>query len=77
LISDQASKLATIEAVLDWRRELIDYLENRTLPSEKKFAVQLQMKARRFTMVNGILYKKGFTLPFLKCVFPEEPPGDP
>ena len=39
LISDQASKLATIEEVLDWRRELIDYLQNGTIPSKKKLAV--------------------------------------
>ena len=38
-ISDQASKLAMIEEVLDWRRELIDYLENETLPPEKKSAM--------------------------------------
>jgi hypothetical protein len=30
------------------------------------------MKAGRFTMVNGTLYKRGFTLPLLKCVSPEE-----
>jgi hypothetical protein len=38
-ISDQASELALIEKVLDWRKVLIDYLENKTQPSEKKFAV--------------------------------------
>jgi hypothetical protein len=53
LISDKASKLATIEEVSDWRRELIDYLENGTLPSERKSAIQLKIKAGRFTMVNG------------------------
>jgi hypothetical protein len=30
------------------------------------------MKAGRFTMVNGTLYKRGFILPLLKCVSPEE-----
>jgi hypothetical protein len=30
------------------------------------------MKARRFTMVNGTIYKKGFTFPLLNCVSPEE-----
>ena len=39
LISDRASELATIEEVSDWRRELIDYLKNGTLPSERKFVV--------------------------------------
>jgi hypothetical protein len=30
------------------------------------------MKAGRFTIVNGMLYKRGFILPLLKCVSPEE-----
>jgi hypothetical protein len=30
------------------------------------------MKPGRFTLVNGMLYKRGFTLPLLKCVSPEE-----
>jgi hypothetical protein len=68
---DQASELSTIEEVSDWSKELIDYLESGILPSEKKSVVQLSMKARRFTMVNGALYKRGFTLPLLKCVLVE------
>jgi hypothetical protein len=61
-----------IEEVSDWRRELINYLENETQPLEKKSDVQLRMKARRFTMLNGTLYKRRFTLPLLKCVSPKE-----
>ena len=30
------------------------------------------MKAGRFTVLNGTLYKRGFTLPLLKYVSPEE-----
>ena len=71
-ISDQALELAMIEEVSDWRKELIDYLENETLLSENKSAVPLKMKVGRFTMLNGTLYKRGFTLPLLKCVSPEE-----
>ena len=71
-ISDQASELAVIEEVLDWRKAIIDYLENGTLPAEKKSVVQLKIKVGRFTMLNGTLYKRGFTLPLLKCVSPEE-----
>jgi hypothetical protein len=32
----------------------------------------LRIKAGRFTMLNGTLYKRGFTLPLMKCVFLEE-----
>ena len=71
-ISDKASELAMIEEVSDWRRELVDYLENGTLPPERKSTGRLKMKAGRFTMVNGTHYKRGFTLPLLKCIFSEE-----
>ena len=71
-ISDQASKLAVIKDVSDWRKAIINYLENGTLPTEKKSVVQLKIKAGRFAMLNGTLYKKGFTLPLLKCVSPEK-----
>jgi ribonuclease HI len=67
-----ASRISTIEEASDWRQEIIGYLQNGTLPSEKKFALKLRMRARRFTMVNGLLYKKGFTLPLLKCISTEE-----
>jgi hypothetical protein len=30
------------------------------------------MRAERFMMVNGTLYKRGFTLPLQKCVSPEK-----
>jgi hypothetical protein len=32
----------------------------------------LRIKAGRFKMVNANLYRRGFTLPLLKCVSPEE-----
>jgi ribonuclease HI len=71
-ISDKAFVVTSIEVASDWRKEIIDYLQNRTIPSEKRSAVQLRMRAGRFTMVDGTLYKRGFTLPLLKCVSPEE-----
>jgi hypothetical protein len=72
-ISEDASDIvSSVEEVSDWRSEIIKYLENGFLRSEKKSIMQLRMKAGRFTMVNGMLYKRGFTLPLLKCVSPEE-----
>jgi hypothetical protein len=61
-ISNEASVVTSIEEVSDWRKEIIDYLQNGALPSKKKSAMQLRMKAGRFMMVNGMLYKRGFAL---------------
>ena len=52
-IFNHASKLVVIEEVSYWRKEIIDYLEKGSLPPKKWPAVQLRMKAGRFTMVNG------------------------
>jgi hypothetical protein len=38
-ISDEASTVTSIEEVSDWRKEIIDYLQNGTIPSEKRSAV--------------------------------------
>jgi hypothetical protein len=70
--ASDASRILSIEEASDWRQETISYLQNGTLPSEKKSVMQLRMRAGRFTMVNGLLYKKGFTLPLLKCISTEE-----
>jgi hypothetical protein len=70
--ASDVSRIASIEEASDWRKEIINYLQNGALPSEKKSAIQLRMKAGRFVMVNGVLYKRGFTLPLLKCISSEE-----
>jgi ribonuclease HI len=62
-ISNEASTVTSIEEVSDWRKEIIDYLQNGTVPSEKRSAIQLRMKAGRFTMVNETLYKRGSHYP--------------
>jgi hypothetical protein len=38
-ISDEASAITSVEEVSDWRKEIVDYLQNGTVPSEKRSAV--------------------------------------
>ncbi|XP_059436570.1 uncharacterized protein LOC132169570 [Corylus avellana] len=60
--------VSTAETIPDWQLEIVEYLEKGVLPSDRKLATQLRIRAMRFTMVNGTLYKRGFMLPLLKCV---------
>jgi ribonuclease HI len=74
-IFEEASKalqVSPIEEASDWRQEIFSYLQDGILPSDKKSAIRLKMKAGRFTILNGLLYKRGFTLPLLKCISTEE-----
>ncbi|XP_059441920.1 uncharacterized protein LOC132174250 [Corylus avellana] len=64
--------VSVTETVSKWQRSIREYLEQGTLPSDKKSATQIKIKAARFTIINGVLYKRGFMLPLLKCISKEE-----
>jgi ribonuclease HI len=70
--ASDAPQISSIEEASDWRQEIFSYLQDGTLPSGKKSAMQLRMRAGRFTILNGLLYKRGFTLPLLKCISTKE-----
>ncbi|GJX62348.1 reverse transcriptase domain-containing protein [Tanacetum coccineum] len=49
---------------------IFKYLTERTLPAEAKKARAVRRKSWRFSVINGILYKKSFLEPWLRCVGP-------
>ncbi|XP_026417505.1 uncharacterized protein LOC113312988 [Papaver somniferum] len=56
----------------DWRAEIHLYLEEGTLPTELKQARKIQSKAGRYDLRDGVLYKKSFLGPLLRCLSREE-----
>lgn len=50
---------------------IVEYITEEKLPTDKKEAGMIKRQAPTFVMVNGILYKRGYTLPYLRCVSPE------
>ncbi|KAL2237087.1 UNVERIFIED_CONTAM: hypothetical protein Sindi_0900400 [Sesamum indicum] len=55
-----------------WKEEIVNFLTNGAVPENQKEAKALREKASRFVMMDGELYKRGFSLPLLKCLTPEE-----
>ena len=47
---------------------IIQYLKDGQLPEDKKKARLLRLKAARYTLYDGQLYRRGFSTPLLKCV---------
>ena len=41
-------------------------------PQAVEEAKKIKKRAARFTILNGVLYKRGFSIPYLKCVDEEE-----
>ncbi|XP_022155342.1 uncharacterized protein LOC111022476 [Momordica charantia] len=56
----------------NWKSHLIKYLRDGILPTEKIEAQQLQRRATRYLLKDDNLYKRGYSLPLLKCITPDE-----
>jgi ribonuclease HI len=58
----------TSAEVTAWTHPIQQYLLQGTLPLDQIKAQSLRTRAARYTMVGGILYKRGFSLPLLRCL---------
>lgn len=55
-----------------WAKEIYEYLHSGKLPEEKEAIRKIKRSIARFVKVDGILYKKGFAAPLLRCISLEE-----
>ncbi|XP_026399282.1 uncharacterized protein LOC113295149 [Papaver somniferum] len=55
-----------------WRTEVHLFLEEGTLPTDLKQARKIQSKEGRYDLRDGVLYKKSFLDPLLRCLSREE-----
>ncbi|GKB09277.1 reverse transcriptase domain-containing protein, partial [Tanacetum coccineum] len=53
-----------------WMTPLLEYLTDGTLPAETKKARTIKIKSRQYALINGVLYRKSFLKPWLRCVGP-------
>uniref|UniRef100_A0A2N9FAH3 Uncharacterized protein n=1 Tax=Fagus sylvatica TaxID=28930 RepID=A0A2N9FAH3_FAGSY len=61
-------ELSPINVSNSWMTPIINYLEDETLPSDPVEARKLKVRCTRFVLIQGILYKRGFSLPYLRCL---------
>ena len=47
-------------------------MKDGTLPEDKGATRKLKVQAARFVVKKDILYKRGFSRPYLRCLSPEE-----
>ena len=56
----------------NWTISLISYLKNGMLPNSKEATRKLKVWATRFVLIKDILYKRGFSRLYLRCLSSEE-----
>ncbi|XP_023883676.1 uncharacterized protein LOC111995965 [Quercus suber] len=61
-----------IQSIDSWMKPIVSFLQDGHLPSNTDEARRIKKRAARFTILNDTLYKRGFSMPYLKCVNEEE-----
>ena len=51
---------------------IISYLKDENLPEGKDEAKRLRVRSTRYVLLNDVLYKRGFSQPYLRCLSPDE-----
>ena len=51
---------------------IISYLKDGSLPERKDEARRLRVRSAKYVLLNEVLYKRGFSQPYLKCLSPDE-----
>ena len=67
-----SSNIQEIGSESSWTAPLISYLKNGVLPNGKEVARKLKVQAVRFVLIRDVLYKRGFSHPYLRCLGVEE-----
>ncbi|CAL9031392.1 unnamed protein product [Prunus brigantina] len=75
-ILDQPSTRAPLICAIDhsptWMDPILQFLQNQTLHADPAEARRVRYRSARYLILNGALYKRGFSLPYLRCLTPEE-----
>jgi len=69
---DEAEPPSQDDQPTDWRKELIDYLAEGLLPTEKWDARRLKRRSAHYVVMDGELHRWTATKVLLKCISGEE-----
>ena len=65
-------KLHQIEGEENWMTPIVSYLKDGKLPEGKNEAKKLRVRSAKYILMNEVLYKRGFSQPYLRCLAPDE-----
>ncbi|XP_030930774.1 uncharacterized protein LOC115956584 [Quercus lobata] len=70
--SIDAQEVQQVDNKENWMTPIISYLKDGRLPEEKDEARKVRVRSARYVLMNGVLYKRGFSQPYLRCLAPDE-----
>ena len=69
---DDGTNVQEVDFESNWTTPLISYLKTGVLPNGNDAARKLKVQASQFVLIKDVLYKRGFSRPYLRCLSHEE-----
>uniref|UniRef100_A0A2N9F9N7 Integrase catalytic domain-containing protein n=1 Tax=Fagus sylvatica TaxID=28930 RepID=A0A2N9F9N7_FAGSY len=66
--SHKGEEMNPINISNSWMTPITKYLEDESLPTDVVEARKVKVRATRFILLQGVLYRRGFSLPYLPCL---------
>ena len=66
------SEVQQVESRGNWMTPIISYLKDERLPEEKDEVRKLRVRSARYVLMDEVLYKRGFSQPYLRCLVSNE-----
>ena len=61
-----------VESKGNWMTPILSYLKDGRLSEEKDEAKKLTVRSAGYVLMDEVLYKRGFSQPYLRCLAPNE-----
>ena len=61
-----------VESEGNWMTPIVSYLKDGRLLEGKDEARKLRVRSARYVLMDEVLYKRGFSQPYLRCLAPEK-----
>ncbi|GKV06276.1 hypothetical protein SLEP1_g18175 [Rubroshorea leprosula] len=71
-IKPRVMEISTNLDAPSWTDSIISFLRDGIVPEDRQEVMKLRKKASRYTLVDGVLYKRSFSLSLLRCLNPYE-----
>ena len=65
-------KVQQIDGEANWTTPIISYLKDDILLEEKEEARKPRVRVAKFVLMDKVLYKRGFSQPYLRCLTLDE-----
>ncbi|GKV48259.1 hypothetical protein SLEP1_g55083 [Rubroshorea leprosula] len=71
-VKPRVMEISTNPDTPSWTDPILSFLRDGIVPEDRQEAMKLRKKASWYTLVDGVLYKRSFSLPLLRCLNPYE-----